>query len=168
VFDVREPPNGGHMVLSHMLDRPDDAREWLRFPRVIRPDHGPTSIPSWRTEGWELPVLAPHIAGRVAFLIGPATASYGESIIGIVEHYRLGELVGSTTAGANGNFAQIAEPSGCSSIFTGLRVTKLDGSRLHLLGFRPTIPASSTIAGVIAGRDEVLEKALAYVRTGDK
>jgi C-terminal processing protease CtpA/Prc len=168
VFDLREPPNGGHMVLPHLLTRPDDAKEWLRFPHVIRPDHGPTSTPTWDTEGWELPVLQPHIAGRVAFLVGPATASYGESIVGIVEHYRLGELVGSATAGANGNFAQIAEPSGCTSTFTGLRVTKLDGSRLHLLGFRPTIPATSTIAGIIAGRDEVLEKALAYVRTGAK
>jgi len=29
---------------------------------------------------------------------------------------------------------------------------------------QPTIPASRTIAGVAAGRDEVLEAALAYVR----
>jgi len=166
VFDLREPPKVGHTILSHLLTRPDDAKEWLRFPRVIRPDHGPTSIAGWDAEGWKLPMLQPRIAGRVAFLIGPVTVSYGESIAGIIEHYRLGELVGSPTAGTNGNFAQIAEPSGCSSAFTGLRVTKPDGSRLHLLGFQPTIPATSTIAGVIAGRDEVLEKALAYVRTG--
>jgi hypothetical protein len=34
----------------------------------------------------------------------------------------------------------------------------------HLIGIQPTIPASRTIAGVIAGRDEILEKALAYIR----
>lgn len=45
-------------------------------------------------------------------------------------------------------------------------MTKLDGARLHLLGFQSTIPASPTIAGVMAGRDKVLEKALKYVRTG--
>jgi hypothetical protein len=45
-----------------------------------------------------------------------------------------------------------------------MRVTKHDGSRQHLIGIQPTIPASRTIAGVIAGRDEVVEKALAYVR----
>ena len=43
-------------------------------------------------------------------------------------------------------------------------MTKHDGSRQHLIGIQPTIPASRTIAGVIAGRDEILEKALAYVR----
>jgi hypothetical protein len=45
-----------------------------------------------------------------------------------------------------------------------MRVTKHDGTRHHLLGIQPTIPASRTIAGVIAGRDEVFEAALAYVR----
>ena len=84
--------------------------------------------------------------------------------MGLVEHYHLGEIVGSATAGANGNFAQISEPTGCFSVFTGLRVTKSDGSRFHLIGIQPTIPVSRTIAGVAAGRDEVLEKALDYVR----
>jgi hypothetical protein len=58
----------------------------------------------------------------------------------------------------------IAEPTGCTTRFTGLRVTKANGSRFHLIGIRPTIPASRTIAGVAAGRDEVLERALAHVR----
>jgi hypothetical protein len=37
-----------------------------------------------------------------------------------------------------------------------------------LIGVQPTIPVSPTIEGVGAGRDEVLERALAYVRTGAK
>jgi C-terminal processing protease CtpA/Prc len=79
-------------------------------------------------------------------------------------NYHLGEIVGAPTAGTNGDIAQISEPTGCSTTFTSRRVTKLDGSRHHLIGVRPTIPASRTIAGVVAGRDEVLEKALAHVR----
>jgi C-terminal processing protease CtpA/Prc len=168
VFDVRGHPNGNHRVLSHLLTRPDDSKTWIAIPHVIRPDHRPTSVSGWDTEGWELPVLEPHIAGRIAFLVNPETASYGESVMGLVEHYHLGAIVGSATAGANGNIAQIAEPTGCSSVFTGLRVTKSDGSRFHLIGIKPTVPASRTIAGVAAGRDEVLEKALAYLREGNK
>jgi len=150
--------------LSHLLTRPDDSKAWLAVPHVIRPDHSSSAMPNWDTSGWEMPVLQPHIGGRVAFLTGPGAASYAESVMGLVEHYHLGEIVGSPTAGANGNVAQIAEPSGCSSSFTGLRVTKSDGSRFHLIGVLPTIPVSRTIAGVVAGRDEVLERALAYVR----
>jgi C-terminal processing protease CtpA/Prc len=64
--------------------------------------------------------------------------------------------------------AGISEPSGCHTNFTGLRVTKPDGSRFHLVGIKPTIPATPTLAGVLAGRDEVLEKALAYVRQRER
>jgi hypothetical protein len=168
VFDMRDRPHDVERVLSHLLAQPDDQKTWLAVPHVIRPDHRPSSVQGWDTSGWQLPVTKPHIAGRVAFLAGPASASYPESALGLIEYYHLGAIVGAATAGANGNIAQIAEPSGCSTVFTGLRVTRLDGSRFHLIGIQPTIPASRTIAGVIAGRDEVLETALAYLRGGSK
>jgi C-terminal processing protease CtpA/Prc len=83
----------------------------------------------------------------------------------LVEHYHLGEIIGSTTAGTNGDIAQITLPTGCTTSFTGRRVAKLGGGRHHLVGVQPTIPVSRSIAGVQAGRDEVLEKAFAYVRS---
>lgn len=165
VFDMRQRPTANTEVLSHLLTRPDDSNAWLAVPRVIRPDHTPRSISSWQTEGWKLPALEPHIAGRVAFLSGPDVASYGESLMSFVEHYHLGAIVGTTTAGTNGNVAEITAPSGCTTRFSGLRVTKHDGSRHHLVGIQPTIAASRTIAGVAAGRDEVLERGLTYVRS---
>jgi len=164
VFDLRGYPNTNHKVLSHLLTRSDDSSAWLAVPHVIRPDHTSTAMPTWEAAGFTLEVLQPHIAGRVAFLTGPGAASYSESVMGLVEHYHLGEIVGAATAGANGNKAEITEPTGCRTTFTGARVTKHDGSRQHLIGIQPTIPASRTIAGVISGRDEMLEKALAYVR----
>lgn len=163
IFDLRSYPNSNSQVLSHLLTRPDDAHAWAAVPRVIRPDR-PAAPTSWETAGWNLPVLQPHIGGRVAFLTGPGAISQAESVMGLVAYYHLGEIVGEATAGTNGDIAQISEPTGCNTFFTGRRVTKLDGSRHHLIGVRPTIPATRTVAGVIAGRDEVLEKALAYVR----
>jgi hypothetical protein len=166
VFDVRIGPNANFQILSNLLTRPDDANSWLAIARMTRPDHAPPL--SWHTNGWNLPVRQPHIRGRVAFLTGGRARSAAESVLGIVEHYHLGEIVGTTTAGTNGDIAQISEPTGCTTRFTGRRVTKLDGSRLYLIGIPPTIPASRTLAGVVAGRDEVLDKALMYVRTGAK
>jgi C-terminal processing protease CtpA/Prc len=164
VFDVRRRPNANHAVLSHLLARPDEANAWGSIAHVIRPDHVPSSVPRWDNSGWALPVLEPHISGRVAFLTGPTAISYAETVMSFVEHYHLGAIVGASTAGTNGNIAEITLPTECRTTFTGARVTKLDGSRLHLIGIQPTIPAVRTIAGVIAGRDEVLEKALAYIR----
>jgi C-terminal processing protease CtpA/Prc len=168
VFDLRGYPNGNHQVLSHLLTRADDSKAWMAIPHVIRPDHAPGSIAGWDTLGWEMPALKPHISGRVAFLTGPGAASYAESVMGLVEHYHLGEIVGSPTAGTNGNVVQVAEPTGCRTRLTGMRVTKHDGTQHHLVGVQPTIPVSLTVAGVAAGRDEVLERALTYVRGGSK
>jgi hypothetical protein len=168
VFDMRGYPNSNDDVLSYLLAGPAEVSGGMTLPRVIRPAHTRTSVMTWKTSKDELPVREPHIRGRVAFLTGPAAISYAETVMAIVEHYHLGAIVGSATAGTNGNVAQISTPSGCRTRFTGLRVAKPDGSRFHLVGIQPTIPASRTLAGVRAGRDEVLEKALAYVRAKTK
>jgi C-terminal processing protease CtpA/Prc len=164
VFDVRGYPRSNHAVLSYLLTKPAETSKGMGIPNVIRPDHTRTSVLTWKTSEDQLPVREPHIRGRVAFLIGPNTISYAETIMAIVEYNKLGAIVGSATAGTNGNVAEVTTPTGCRTRFTGVHVTKPDGARFHLIGIQPTIPASRTLAGVAAGRDEVLEKALAYVR----
>jgi hypothetical protein len=160
VFDMRGYPNSTHPVLSHLLTRADTSK-WMEIAHVIRPDH--VAPPAWDRLGWQLPVLEPHLRGRVAFLTGPGAISYAESVMGFVEGEHLGAIIGAATAGTNGNVAQIDEPSGCLTIFTGMRVIKHDGSQHHLIGVLPTLPAARTVAGVRAGRDEVLEAALAWL-----
>ena len=168
VFDLRDYPNSNHEVLSHLLSREVNATQGIAIPHLVRPDHAATSVPTWETPRTMFPVVPPHIAGRTAFLTGPAAISYAESVMALVDHHHLAAIVGGPTAGTNGNVAEISEPSGCRTKFTGLRVTRPDGTRHHLVGIQPTIPAARTIAGVAAGRDEVLEKALAYVRATTK
>jgi C-terminal processing protease CtpA/Prc len=168
VFDLRGYPHSNHDVLSYLLTAPVELSGGMAIAHVIRPAHTGRAGPTWETDPALLPVLEPHIRGRVAFLTGPGAISYAESVMALVERYRLGEIVGSATAGSNGNVAVVTLPSGCRTRFTGLRVNKPDGSQFHLVGIKPTIPASRTIAGVAAGRDEVLERALAYVRSGTK
>lgn len=166
VFDLRDYPNGNDDILSYLLTAPANFSEGMAIPRVIRPGHRPGSVASWVTSQGEIPVLTPHIAGRVAFVTGPRAISYAESVMSIVEHHHLGEIVGAATAGTNGNIAEITTPTGCRTLFTALRVQKRDGSPFHLVGVLPTIPVQPTRAGVLAGRDEVLDRALDYVRTG--
>jgi len=47
--------------------------------------------------------------------------------------------------------------------WTGLLVQKRDGSPHHGVGILPTVPVSPTAAGLRAGRDEILERAIALV-----
>ena len=168
IFDFRNPPKHNHEVLSHILARSDAPKGWEAIPLIIRPDTA-SAPASWEdTSNGNMPQLSvqqPHIGGRVALLIGPAAISYAESVLSLVEYYHLGEIVGSPTAGTNGDIAEIGLPTGCTTRFTGRRVTKPDGRRQHLIGIQPTIPASRTIAGILEQRDEVLEKALSSIRS---
>jgi hypothetical protein len=51
-------------------------------------------------------------------------------------------------------------------LFTGMRVTRHDGSPFHLVGVVPRIPVEPTVEGIRAGRDDVLERALAHLAGG--
>jgi C-terminal processing protease CtpA/Prc len=82
--------------------------------------------------------------------------------MGYVGDRRLGTIVGGATAGTNGNIATFTTPGGFTVRFTGMRVTRHDGrSPHHLLGVQPDVKVAPTLAGLRAGRDEVLERGLA-------
>jgi hypothetical protein len=164
VFDMRGYPSD-HEVLSHLLTSPDTSKGWMQVPRIIYPDH--ERIAGWSLAGWELPVKPPHIRGKVAFITGGMAISYAESFLSFVEHYRLGEIVGGPTAGANGNVSSLELPGGYRIFWTGMRVVKHDGSPHHVVGIRPTVKAERTLEGVREGRDELLERALALVGQAD-
>lgn len=90
--------------------------------------------------------------------------SYAETVMGIIEHYRLAEIVGGATAGTNGNVNSIPLPGGYTLRWTGMKVLKQDGSQHHGIGIQPTIPVSPTRNGIAAGRDECLERGIQVVR----
>ena len=87
--------------------------------------------------------------------------------MGYIADRKLATIVGSPTAGANGNVVAFTVPGGFRIAFTGMRVTGHDGqAQHHLVGITPDVPLEPTIAGVRAGRDEVLKRALAIASTG--
>jgi C-terminal processing protease CtpA/Prc len=160
VFDARGYPQGSPAPLAHLTDAPLLSSRWL-IPRVTRPDREGMTF----TEGaWPVPPAAPRFRAKVAFLADARAISYAETYLGMVEQYHLGEIVGSTTAGTNGNVNPFVLPGGYRVTWTGMKVLKRDGSQHHGIGIHPTIPAERTRAGVAAGRDEVLEAGIAAVR----
>jgi C-terminal processing protease CtpA/Prc len=163
VFDLRGYPNGNHLALTHLTDSNLNSAFW-RVPQIIYPDHDGEA--HYAESRWNLPPSEPRFQGRIVFLTNGRAISYAESVMGIVEHYRLGEIVGGTTAGANGNVNPFTLPGGYRFSWTGMRVIKHDGTQHHLVGIQPTIPMTRTIQGVREGRDELLEKALEVIRGG--
>jgi len=164
IFDARGYPNGTHGVLAHLADTSIQSPT-LRIPRIVRPDW--SGAAEWHESTWSLPPVAPRIRGRVVFLMGSGSVSACENLLGMVENHRLGELVGESTAGCNGTINEFVLPGGTFVRWTGMRVLKPDGSEHHRIGIRPTVPVTPTIAGIRAGKDEVLERGLAIAR-GEK
>jgi C-terminal processing protease CtpA/Prc len=159
VFDLRGYPAGSTAALSHLTDVPLMCARW-NVPVTAFPDR---SDVTWQRSRWPVMPRAPHWKAKVAFVTDGGAISYAETYLAIVEAYHLGEIVGAETAGTNGNINFVPLPGGLSMSFTGMKVLKHDGSRHHGVGVLPTVPVSRTIAGVRAGRDELLEKAIEVV-----
>lgn len=162
VFDLRGyPGDAGAAILPHLLTAPESGR-WMHVPRIVGPFF---RTKGWNSFGWNAAPAAPRIAGPAVFLTDARAISYAESVLGYVADRKLGTIVGAPTAGTNGNVASFTTPGGFAVGFTGMRVTRHDGtSPHHLAGVRPDVAAAPTVAGLRAGRDEVLEKGLAVVR----
>ncbi len=132
------------------------------LPVITQPDHQNMQFVDVSSV-WAQPTT-PRLTDNIAWLINAnGTVSYAESIMGIVEGYHLGQRVGSPTAGTNGDVVSLLLPGGWNTTFTGLRVTKFDGSPLMHVGIQPTMTVTRTIAGVAAGRDELLESAFTLI-----
>jgi C-terminal processing protease CtpA/Prc len=159
IFDFRGYPRMSPIFLQHLSDKSLRSAHW-NVPIVTRPDRRQMTFLSG---GWTLEPLAPRLTAKLAFLTDGRAISYAETCLGIVEHYRLGEIVGAPTAGTNGNVNPFTLPGGYRIIWTGMQVLKHDGSRHHGVGILPTVPAAPTVKGIAEGRDEALERAIAVV-----
>ncbi len=160
VFDLRGYPGKiSPIILNHLIDHPFTSARW-NVPVITRPDGQGWG---WDVSGWFEQPAAPRFPGKIAFITDGRAISYAESYMGIVEAYHLGEIVGGPTAGTNGNINPFTLPGGYRVVWTGMKVTKHDGSRHHGVGIQPTVPVVRTIQGVAAGRDELLEKAIEVV-----
>lgn len=163
VFDFRGYPGNiqPEAFFPHIIDRPVKSPQW-HIPVVRRPDR--QAMIFERGEEWNLLPKKPYLDAKKAFIIDGRCISYAESCLGIIAHFKLGAIVGSPTAGTNGNVNPFVLPGGYSVMWTGMKVLKQDGSQHHGIGILPTVPVRRTITGIRAGRDEFLEKALEIVR----
>lgn len=72
-------------------------------------------------------------------------------------------VIGSTTAGADGNVSPITLPGGLRTGISGIGVYYPDGRETQQIGIVPQVEVKPTIRGIADGRDEPLEKALQLI-----
>lgn len=159
VFDLRGYPRIPPDTIGHLIDEPVTCAQW-HVPVITYPDR---KRMSFQFSNWTVEPKAPRLKAKAAFLTDGRAISYAETYLGIIEHYRLAEIVGEPTAGTNGDTSHLALPGGYTLIWTEMRVLKHDGSQHHGVGIQPTMPVSPTLRGIAEGRDEVLERAVEVV-----
>ena len=163
VMDVRNYPRGT-MYAFAMFFNPT-ARPFVLFTAVDRTYPGQVT--------WTPALMAgraggngDHYRGRVAILIDERTQSHAEFSVMALRTSPQNMVIGSQTAGADGNITPFMLPGGIRTLFTGLGVYYPDGKATQRIGIVPDIEIRPTLSGVRAGKDEVLERALEYIRTG--
>lgn len=105
----------------------------------------------------------PHYPGKVVILVDETSMSQAEYTAMAFRVVPGAMVVGSTTSGADGNVSPFALPGGLHAMISGLGVFYPDKSPTQQIGIVPNVKAIPTIAGIRAGRDEVLEEALRQI-----
>ncbi|MCI1190122.1 S41 family peptidase [Hymenobacter sp. DH14] len=105
---------------------------------------------------------APY-AGKVVILVNELSQSQSEYTTMALRAVPGAKVVGSTTAGADGNVSTIMLPGNITTMISGIGVYYPDGRETQRVGIVPDVVVQPTIAGIQAGRDEVLERAVQLI-----
>ena len=105
----------------------------------------------------------PRYGGKVVILVDEVTQSSAEYHAMAFRTSPGAIVIGSTTAGADGNVSTVPLPAGLSSYISGIGVYYPDNRPTQRVGIVPDIVVSPTIEGIRAGRDELIEEAIRQI-----
>lgn len=97
--------------------------------------------------------------GKVVIIVNEYTQSNAEFVTMAFQSNPNVTVIGSTTAGADGNISGITLPGDISTSISGLGVFYPDGTNAQRKGVKIDYIVKPSIRGIRAGRDELLEKA---------
>ncbi|MCW5981686.1 MAG: hypothetical protein KIT09_26615 [Bryobacteraceae bacterium] len=171
VFDMRGYPNGTAWSIAPRLTPETNVTAAVFRRRIwFEPDGfdlGELNGEMTYTFFQRLPETAKwRYSGKVVMLIDESAYSQAEHTCLFFEAAASATFVGSPTAGVNGDVAFFPVPGGARIYYTGHDVRHADGRQLQRVGIQPHVHVAPTIAGIRAGRDEVLDRALEYLAWG--
>lgn len=111
----------------------------------------------------ELKPAEPHYDGKVVILVDEVSQSQAEYTAMALRSAPNAIILGSTTAGADGNVSEIPLPGDLRTLISGIGVFYPDGAPTQRVGIHVDIEVHPTIAGIRAGRDEILEAAIRQI-----
>ena len=102
-------------------------------------------------------------SGKIVVLLNEETQSSAEYHCMALRAAPNVTIIGSTTAGADGNVSKLYLPGGVMTMISGIGVYYPDGTETQRIGIVPDVECKPTIQGIREGRDELLEKAIEII-----
>lgn len=102
--------------------------------------------------------------GKIIVLVNEDTQSMAEFLTMALQAIPNAKVVGSNTAGTNGNISYIPLPGNLTTTISGVGIYYPNGSETQRIGIIPDIIINPTIRGIYENRDEILEAALLLIQ----
>ncbi len=166
ILDIRNYPSAFMPFALGQFIAPRGT-EFVKFT-TMNPDN-----PGEFNMGSPLMIGAGNIAkkkfeGPVVILVNELSQSQAEYTAMAFRAAPNTTVVGSTTAGADGNVSGIAIPGGMQTAISGIGVYYPDGTPTQRVGIVPDVEVKPTIKGIKEGRDELIEKAIEIIEAKSK
>jgi len=160
---------GAKCLVLDLRNYPKQSVQFRLIPHLIasRTTCVTFSVPDFSNPGaftfgpsYALSPAEPRFPGRVEILVDEVTQSSAEFSAQMLRACPGARVVGSTTAGADGNVVDVPLPGAISTDYSSIGVYTPDRKNTQRVGIVPDVVVHPTIAGLVSGRDEVLEAAV--------
>ena len=172
IFDVRGYPQFDVLaIISHFIDKKIEIGNLTtpiyRFPNHahveyetcekwgVVPAVSSNSKETSKKYGYKTP-LPIKIDVPIVFITNARCLSFGESFMEMIKYYGIGKIVGTPTAGCNGDVTKIDIPN-CNFYMTYNKFYNRDGSQHHNIGIQPDYYCEMNISDIQNHIDTQLE-----------
>lgn len=162
IIDSRNYPNWIVYPLADKLLRTRKVFMQITEPDYDYPGHV-KYIPSMKAGNLFNP---DYYKGKIILLINSETMSRAEFTAMAIMQAENVTVIGTQTAGADGDVSTIPLPGGIYCHFSGLGVFHPNGRDTQRVGLLPDIEVKPTLEGLIKGEDEYINRAMEFIRTG--
>ncbi|WP_309607603.1 S41 family peptidase [Flavobacterium sp.] len=161
VFDMRNYPNATWEEISKFLNAKEKVFAIYTKPDLTYPGRFKWSEP--HPTGSE---NKDNYKGKVVILLNEESVSQSEWTAMCFQTAGNTTIIGSQTAGADGNVSDVDFIKSFYSRFSGIGVYYPDKRETQRIGIIPDIEVKPTILGIQQGKDEVLDRAIKFIETG--
>ncbi len=165
IFDMRGYPNStAWWIAPRLTEKTGTITALFNWPIVsLSKEEGFSPVVYESNSQILLPTTKWRYKGKTVMLIDERAISQAEHTGLFFRAANGTKFIGTPTQGADGGATSFYVPGDINISFTGISVRHPDGQQLQRVGLIPDILVKPTIAGLRAGRDEILEQAIEYL-----